>query len=53
MGDAILNRLIGLVNKIHKINLLQDNFQFHDLSFLSMTPQNGPHRRKRAIDMIS
>ena len=32
MGYAILNRLLGLVNKTLKMSFFQDNFHFHNLS---------------------
>ena len=34
MGYAILKRLIGLVNKTLKMSFFQDNFHFHNLSWV-------------------
>ena len=34
MGYAILNRLIGLVNKTLKMSFFQENFHFHNLSWV-------------------
>ena len=38
MGYAILNRLIGLVNKTIKMSFFQENFHFHKLSWV-LTPK--------------
>ena len=46
MGNAILNRLIGLVIKTLKMSFFSRKLSFSDLKlgFGSMTPEkNGPH----------